>query len=161
MPGNPGGTSNNWSGYAVATANYTSIQGNWTVPSVSYVSASSAPQTELSSAWIGIGGVSDSSLIQVGTVQQVSSSGATSYYAFYELIPAGEVILPTAQYPVSPGDAMTAMIECLSGCEPNASQQWVIEIVNLTKNWLYDHAAAPSHTPPPCHPPSGSWRRRA
>src|SRR5258708_6262646 len=56
--------SNNWSGYAVSGGAYTSAQGSWTVPAVSYAGYAGSPNFESSSAWVGIGGFSDASLIQ-------------------------------------------------------------------------------------------------
>src|SRR4029077_10246853 len=49
--------SNNWSGYGInGGGTYTTVQGSWTVPAVSYQSYSNSPDVEASSTWIGIGG---------------------------------------------------------------------------------------------------------
>jgi hypothetical protein len=43
---------------------------------------------DASSIWVGIGGLNgDQTLIQVGTEQDASATGATTYYAWYETLP--------------------------------------------------------------------------
>src|SRR5919197_1967274 len=77
--------SSNWSGYNQGTLEqgsklFTSIDGDWTVPTASQHRAGEA---EYSSTWIGIGGgcidatctVTDTTLIQLGTEQDVDSNG--------------------------------------------------------------------------------------
>jgi hypothetical protein len=61
--------------------------------------AHKAGENEYSSSWVGIGGgcvtagctVTDTTLIQAGTEQDVNSSGQASYYAWWELVPAPSV----------------------------------------------------------------------
>src|SRR6202451_2348942 len=49
--------SNNWSGYGInGGGTYTTVQGSWTGPAVSYQSYSGSPDVEASSTWIGVGG---------------------------------------------------------------------------------------------------------
>jgi len=106
----------NWSGYAVARfqtgTDYTSASGAWTVPSVSNAPGFS---NSYSSSWVGVGGFClnsscssvDNTLIQLGTEQDASGSGATQYYAWYELLPKSPVQIPLA---VSPGDRIVASL---------------------------------------------------
>src|SRR5690348_14389576 len=81
--------SNNWFGYNQGTLEqggklFNSITGNWTVPTATQHTKG---QAESSSDWIGIGGgcvdasctVTDNTLIQTGTEQDVSSAGKASY----------------------------------------------------------------------------------
>jgi peptidase A4-like protein len=82
--------SNNWFGYDQGTIEqgglkqFHSISGDWTVPAASQHVAG---QAEASSDWIGVGGgcvdagctVTDSTLIQAGTEQDVDASGKPSY----------------------------------------------------------------------------------
>jgi len=75
----------NWSGYVDTGAQFTGVSGSWVVPAVQ----DSAP-TQASATWIGIDGFSDDTLIQTGT-EQITSGGATSYDAWYELLPADPV----------------------------------------------------------------------
>lgn len=132
--------STNWSGYnqgALSTGKlFHSITGTWTVPTAS---SHKSGQAEYSADWIGIGGgcvdsscqVTDPTLIQTGTEQDVSSSGATSYSAWYELIPAPSITISGVK--VHPGDRMSASIsEVVSGTE-----LWKIVLKDLTNNESY------------------------
>src|SRR5437879_1036501 len=84
--------SNNWFGYNQGTLEqnrklFHSITGDWTVPTASQHKSG---QDEFSSDWIGIGGgcvnanctVTDNTLIQTGTEQDVSG-GKASYSAWW------------------------------------------------------------------------------
>ena len=86
------------SGYSQGTLEqgsklFNSISGDWTVPAATQHTSG---QAEASSDWIGIGGgcvdagctVTDSTLIQTGTEQDVDATGAPSYSAWWELVPA-------------------------------------------------------------------------
>ena len=115
--------STNWSGYIASGTTFTGIGGDWTVPAVA---ASAAP--EYSSQWVGIDGVLSNDLIQTGTVE-ATSGGATSYSAWYELLPADSV---TIDDPVAPGDDMDATI--MEGSSPDT---WTISIEDRTQNWTY------------------------
>src|SRR5205807_2981333 len=95
-----GNQSTNWSGYNQGTLEkvgpFNSVAGTWIVPTATQHTGG---QAEYSSSWIGIGGgcvdancnVTDATLIQAGTEQDVSASGKASYYAWWELIPAPSV----------------------------------------------------------------------
>lgn len=116
-----GWASTNWSGYAVSSSaqgTYQSITGQWVVPTV----RPSSKRT-YSSAWIGIDGFLNSSLIQVGTEQDASSNG-TRYGAWWEILPAAETVIPNMT--ISPGDRMSASIQDLGG------GTWMISITDLT-----------------------------
>jgi Peptidase A4 family len=127
----------NWAGYvAPGQAPFTSVVGRWVVPSVAYAAGNSFPE-EASSLWIGIGGTDGGEdLIQLGTEQDVSSSGAATYYAWYEMLPADEVSLPQ-QYPVSPGDVMSASLQCVASCSAGAAQTWTLSIADYTAGWSW------------------------
>ena len=43
-----------------------------------------------SSVWVGIDGYSSNTVEQIGTEQDVSANGKTSYYAWYEMYPQAE-----------------------------------------------------------------------
>jgi hypothetical protein len=129
--------SNNWMGYNQGTLEqggklFNSITGDWTVPTATQHSAG---QSAASSDWIGIGGgcidagctATDSTLIQTGTEQDVSSSGAASYSAWWEIIPAPSL---TINMTVSPGDHMHASI---AEVVPN-SNLWTITLTDVTRN---------------------------
>jgi hypothetical protein len=112
----------NWSGYLAAGGKFTGVRGSWVVPSV----AGNGRNTTMDAAWIGIGGVTNSDLIQVGTTETVSRSGRTSYNAFYELLPASETPVPNMV--VGPGDAISADIS------QTGAGDWLITISDTTRN---------------------------
>jgi hypothetical protein len=112
----------NWAGYISSGTTFTGVGGDWTVPSV--VPSQSA---EYAAQWVGIDGVLDSDLIQTGT-GEATSGGATSYNAWYELLPADEVVI---NGPVAPGDVMLATIT--EGSPGN----WKISIEDQTQAWMY------------------------
>src|SRR6478735_1071129 len=110
-------SSSNWFGYNQGTLEqngkmFNSITGDWTVPTATQHTAG---QDESSSDWIGIGGgcidagctATDSTLIQTGTEQDVSS-GTGSYSAWWELVPAPSVTI--SGMTVAPGDHMHASL---------------------------------------------------
>jgi hypothetical protein len=108
--------SSNWSGYnqgILDTDTPTSaISAQWVVPTATQHTAG---QAEDSATWIGIGGgclqsscsVTDSTLIQAGTEQDVSASGQATYDAWYEIIPVPEIASTIA---VHPGDIVKCSI---------------------------------------------------
>lgn len=116
-----GWASSNWSGYALkgTRGKFTAVTGQWIVPTVT----SSSGRT-YSSSWVGIDGFSDSSLIQTGT-EQDWYGGAAHYYAWWEILPAAETVIPDSSITVSPGDTMSASIS-------QGSSGWTIEIQDLT-----------------------------
>ncbi len=122
----------NWAGYVVASSfsspqnTVTMVNGSWVVQTVS-----SSKKSTYSSQWVGIGGFfsGDSSLIQTGT-ESDSAHGQTSYYAWYELLPAAETPLGSG-YPVSPGDKINAFVFLIS------TNYWNITINDSTKGWHF------------------------
>jgi hypothetical protein len=133
--------SSNWFGYNQGTLEqgsklFNSITGDWTVPAATQHTAG---QAENSSDWIGIGGgcvdsgctATDSTLIQTGTEQDVSSSGAPSYSVWWELVPAPSLTITSMT--VNPGDHMHASI---AEVVPD-SNLWTITIKDLTNGQSY------------------------
>jgi hypothetical protein len=101
--------SSNWSGYAAetnlnapASNAVTQVSGSWTVPNVT------GTTNAYSSVWVGIDGYSSSSVEQLGTEQDTSKTGATSYYAWWEMYPNPTVQITTV--PISPGDSISASV---------------------------------------------------
>ncbi|MCW2966416.1 MAG: hypothetical protein JWM71_188 [Solirubrobacteraceae bacterium] len=128
--------SNNWFGYNAGTLErndtlFNSITGDWTVPTAT---AHTAGQAESSSDWVGIGGgcadagctVSDSTLIQTGTEQDVDATGKASYSSWWELVPAPSIDTGMS---ISPGDHMHASV---AETVPD-SDVWVITLQDVTK----------------------------
>jgi hypothetical protein len=129
--------SNNWFGYQQGTLEqgtklFNSVTGDWTVPAATQHTAG---QAENSSDWIGIGGgcidasctATDSTLIQTGTEQDVDASGAPSYSAWWELVPAPSIAI--SNMTVSPGDHMHASVSEVVA----DSNVWTISIQDVTK----------------------------
>ena len=130
--------SSNWSGYNIGAdypqvstgTTFTSVSGQWTVPTATQRTAG---QAEDSASWVGIGGgcvddsctVTDNTLIQAGTEQDVSSTGQVSYDAWWEIIPETETEI---SLPVSAGNKISVSI-AESTSTPG---QWSIVIKNLT-----------------------------
>lgn len=119
-----GWTSSNWSGYAISgkKGSYRRVSADWIVP---YIKPTS--KATYSSAWIGIDGFKNSSLIQTGTGHE-SVNGKVRYYAWWEILPASETVIPL---PVSPGNHMRASIVKLS------QGKWCITLRNLSKCWVF------------------------
>jgi hypothetical protein len=141
-------TSDNWFGYDQGALEqggklFSSIAGNWTVPTATQHTSG---QAEDSADWIGIGGgcvdsgcsASDETLIQTGTEQDVSATGAASYDAWYELVPVPE--LEISSMTIEPGDQMHASI---GSTVPGL---WSITIADLTRNESYSTTVPYSST---------------
>jgi Peptidase A4 family len=123
----------NWSGELESGTTFTEVTGSWDVPEV----ATSQP-SEYSSTWIGIGGGSESStgLLQLGT-EQDAGSGATTYYAWVEMLPAAAYPIVDATTgtpaPVTPGDHMQVTIT------ESAADLWHVEMEDTTQGWQFTH----------------------
>jgi hypothetical protein len=134
-------SSANWSGYLAPSQSagqpYTSAAGRWIVPPVSYIT-SRGISVDASSIWVGIGGLNgDQTLIQVGTEQDASATGATTYYAWYETLPANQISLSPQQYPVRPGDVVGASLQCTASCTAGAAQSWTLAMTDYTAGWSW------------------------
>jgi len=103
-------TSTNWAGYADEDTTFQEATGTWTVPAVNCAKTSLIGKTTSYAAfWVGIDGYNSSSVEQTGSDSDCVS-GTPSYYAWYEMYPAGSVDLSTTSYPVKVGNSMTATI---------------------------------------------------
>ena len=153
-PGNQGSASNSldWAGYVATGHTFSSVSGSWRQPAVTCTAAKASQ----SAFWVGLDGFakSDQTVEQIGTDSDCAKAkkkapGAAQYYAWYELFPAGLVVLPTGTYPVTPGDQLSASVH-VSGAtytldlqdgakwtystsvntpttEQNASAEWIAE----------------------------------
>jgi Peptidase A4 family len=106
--------STNWSGYAAetnlttpASNAVTMVSGSWTVPTVT------GKTNAYSSVWVGIDGYSSPSVEQLGTEQDTTKSGATRYYAWWEMYPNPSVVISSMT--ISPGDSISASVTYNSG----------------------------------------------
>lgn len=125
-----GVSSLSWAGYTIEKNSnpqfeVIGVNASWTVPKVN-VSAGDG----YSSAWIGIGGELDKSLIQVGT-EHIVVNGQDTYTAWYELLPTFAVRLTSIA--VSPGDTMIASINLVN----SDTNQWSIQISDATSGQAF------------------------
>ena len=105
--------SQNWAGYVAGDTQFSSVSGSWVQPA-----AKCASGQTYSAFWVGLGGSGQSSsLEQTGTQADCAADGATSYYAWYELVPAAPVKLDLA---IKPGDHIAAKVT-VSGTDVTVS----------------------------------------
>lgn len=139
--------SSNWSGYNIGAAypgepagvKFTAVRGEWTVPAATQHTTG---QAENSATWVGIGGgcvtsncqVTDNTLIQAGTEQDVSATGQASYGAWWEIIPEPQT---PVSLPVSPGNTITVLIT-----ETTTPGIWSIVIDNVTTGQQFSTTTA-------------------
>jgi hypothetical protein len=115
-----------WAGYVVSSdllfqqPIVEGVNGSWVVPRVSV-----STNDTFSSAWIGIGGQLDNTLIQCGT-EHDSLGGQEVYSVWYELLPNNSVTVESMT--VSPGDVITASISLVN----SSANNWQIQIVDNT-----------------------------
>lgn len=130
-------TSSNWFGYSQGTLEQQSlgrgivtfhgIRAHWTVPAASQHQSG---QAEASATWAGIGGgyldsngtVTDGTLIQAGTEQDVDANGTASYTAWWEVVPGPSITISN----VHAGDSMFLDIHEVAG----GSELWLITLVD-------------------------------
>jgi hypothetical protein len=83
----------NWSGYAdVESSSQTlsAVSGQWTMPAVQCLPRPYQNQDAFLAQWVGLDGVTDSTVEQLGTAAQCFE-GVTYYYVWYEMYPSGTV----------------------------------------------------------------------
>jgi hypothetical protein len=122
VPGIAAAYSYNWSGYQQTTGTrgtYTAVRDYWTVPTVN-----TAPSgDQYSSDWVGIGGATDSSLVQDGT--EADHIGGTAHYdAWTEILPAGEVVITGLA--IHPGDKIEGLVQ------ETSAGTWQLTVYDLT-----------------------------
>jgi hypothetical protein len=116
--------STNWSGYAsTATAKLTDVVASWTEPTVACTTGS-----QYSSFWVGIDGYTSNSVEQLGTDSDCHN-GSASYYAWYEMYPAGSVQL-SSTHRVKPGDSLTARVSA-------SGSSYTLSISDTTAGWTF------------------------
>jgi len=137
-------TTYNWSGYVLPEFEtrqlYFTAQATWVVPTVVFKN-----EAAVSSNWVGIGGFCESTqcrnvdetLIQLGTTQEALSKKKIGYFAWYEMLPAASIPIPTLE--VNPGDVITASLSCAGDCTPG-SQSWTLSMIDETtsQSWSND-----------------------
>lgn len=117
-------TSTNWSGYVATSGSFSAISASWYVPKPT----GNGSTTTADATWVGIGGVTTSDLIQVGTENTVDASGKVSSAIFYELLPSAAQIVTGLV--VTPGDLIHA---ALTG----SGSTWTIVATDITTNQAF------------------------
>lgn len=112
-----GNASANWAGYASIGKGYSAVSGSWVIPAVK-----PSNSFEADAAWIGIGGIGGSDLIQSGT-EAVTENGVVRYIAWTEALPAVSKPLSLA---VHAGDSISVEISELT------AGHWQISFANNT-----------------------------
>ncbi len=116
-----------WSGYVIASdfadpqPQVIGVSARWTVPTVN-VSAGNC----YSSAWIGIGGQFDKSLLQIGT-EHDSVNGKEKFSAWYEMLPDYAINIPMN---ISEGDSISASINLVN----TETDLWNLQLTDLTNS---------------------------
>jgi hypothetical protein len=98
------GLSYNWSGYADSSSTagtFTGVSGQWSTPRVHCTR-----EDEISSAWVGLDGFTNSTVEQAGTVSWCFR-GVPTYYTWWEMVPAGTVEVGRT---LQPGDKITVRV---------------------------------------------------
>jgi hypothetical protein len=121
-----------WAGYVVASSftdpqpQVVEISASWMVPKVN-----ASAGDGYSSAWIGIGGKFDKSLIQVGT-QHDALNGKEVYTAWYELLPDYAIKIPEVE--IFAGDTIFASIKLLN----SDTNEWSIQITEVNSGQSFN-----------------------
>jgi hypothetical protein len=126
-----------WAGYIVSKSFneqqlVTAISGSWTVPKVN-----ASAGDGYSSAWIGVGGQLDKTLIQVGT-EHNALNGQQSYDAWYEMLP--DYLVKIDNFVLAPGNKISASITLVNG----ETNMWNIQLKDITtgqgfnQNFVYN-----------------------
>jgi len=121
------GNSRNWSGYVASNATYSSVKGTWTIPQ-----PTTSNHTATDATWVGIGGATNTDLIQSGTQNVINPSGQVSTTAFYELLPNASI--PITSISVKPGDSVTVSIS------QQSTNQWLINFTDNTNGQNYQNS---------------------
>jgi Peptidase A4 family len=120
---NPTTGSFNWSGYAQSgapTGTYTGVTATFKVPTVNI----SLSGKQFSSDWVGIGGFSDSTLVQAG-IEADNLNGTAFYQAWTEIIPAAENPLTLV---IHAGDTVKVTVLEI------AANKWKMTVKDVTLN---------------------------
>jgi Peptidase A4 family len=112
----------NWSGYVqtagVGAAKFFAVRDTWIVPTVNTTPVGN----QYSADWVGIGGFSDSTLVQAGT-EADNIGGTPVYRAWTEILPEPENPLTLV---VNPGDKITTTVR-----EAKAGK-WTMTVMDVT-----------------------------
>lgn len=124
-----------WSGYVISGSGFSQGSATWKIPTVTYDGLPTPNGFEAVGIWVGIGGVGVSDLIQVGTSSRVTTAGVPSYFGWYATCPdCTQLNIPQS---FSPGDVITASLQCIAACSPSTTQTWRLTMTNVTEVWTW------------------------
>lgn len=129
-------TSSNWAGYAAentagsVTHTVAMSAGVWTQTTINCA----AGKTTDVSTWVGIDGYSTTTVEQTGSSGDCSH-GAASYYAWYELYPAGSVTI--SSFVVHAGDKLSAWVNYSS-----STSKFTMTIMDGSQKFSHSGAAS-------------------
>jgi hypothetical protein len=152
----------NWSGYGDAESGsktVTYVSGDWTIPAVTCPTAPYQNQDAFLANWVGIDGLTDSTVEQLGTATQCYE-GVTYYYVWYEMYPANTVeegttacINDNVNCP-QPGDQISASVTVTSA--GSGENQYTLKLIDHTRPQESFSTTAECATAT-CTDSSGEW----
>jgi Peptidase A4 family len=148
----------NWSGYADAEAGsktVSSVSGQWVIPNVQCPVAPYQNQDAFFAQWVGLDGVTNATVEQLGTATQCFE-GVEYYYVWYEMFPAGTVeegTLACINYNFDcpePGDRISASVTV------TPAGNYTLSLIDFTHP-AEGFSVAASCSPSTCLNSSGEW----
>ena len=141
----------NWSGFEVTSQKYNYIATQWTVPAVTFVNYGSSASQEKASVWIGLGGISGN-LLQAGTDSTVTSTGSTTYTAWFQTVPdAGidsdpltgcHMLSGPSSVPCTVAAGDTIDVEIICNYPPlDSCPSWTTSIIDETQSWAWGNGS--------------------
>lgn len=118
-----GGTSRNWSGYAITGGRYNSVTASWVQPQVSCPGGN-----QYSTFWVGLNGFGGNNAVEQTGGEADCANGSPRYYAWYELYPAYPVDFSD---PLQPGDHLTGSVTAGGG------GRYTLVISDTTQGWSH------------------------
>jgi hypothetical protein len=112
------GISRNWAGFIASGGKFTGVSGTWIVPK-----ATGTDRLSSDAVWVGVGGLTNTDLIQTGTQDIIAPNGQTDASAFYEMLPGNSRPLSVD---IHPGDSVTASVNQTS------SGNWTVIVKDNT-----------------------------
>lgn len=129
----------NWGGYIVLSPRssvITQVSGTFRVPQVRL--GDDTGQSNVMSAWVGIGGVTGQQMLaQVGIVCVVATDSSADCYGLYAFGHGYSAVLNRTTYPVAAGDIISAGASCTANCIANGTDEsWTLTLTDATQDGL-------------------------
>jgi peptidase A4-like protein len=128
----------NWSGYTDVeggSKTVSSVSGQWVIPYVQCPSGTYRYQDAFIAQWVGIDGVTDGTVEQLGSATQCFE-GVTYYYVWYEMFPGGTVVEGTVACVNNnvdcpqPGDYISASVTVTPA---GATNNYTLSLADFTR----------------------------